>query len=90
MSIWVTNTKAKERNVVLSWSDFCVSCKSRWSALARSLFLSRQRLRDQVTDLREQLTESEAQRRRAAAEAERAREESEHRATRIAELEAEL
>jgi hypothetical protein len=76
--------------VSLSWPKFWVACKSRMSAIGRSLFQSRQRLRKKVTQLRMQLEESEAEQRRVEAALERARAEAAGQAARIAELEREL
>ena len=74
----------------LSWPKFWGACKSRMSAIGRSLFQSRQRLREKVARLRTRLEESEAEQRQMEAELEQTRVEAERQAARIAELEREL
>jgi hypothetical protein len=70
-----------------SWLNFVGGCKSRLSAICRSLFLSRQRLREKVQKLQRRLDESEQAAERARAEAEAALAEAQRAAARIAELE---
>jgi seryl-tRNA synthetase len=66
------------------------NCKSRLSAIGRSLFHSRENAREKIEELRERLKESERETKQAQADTERAQAEAKRQAERVAELEREL
>ena len=54
-----TPPAAKERNVAASWMEFVSGCKTRWSALARSLFLGRRLWQQKCFDTKQALREAQ-------------------------------